>query len=266
MPTPSQMFDDGTAYERMMGRWSQQVGEPFLDWLALPSGLRWLDVGCGNGAFTEVVRRHDPTATLTGIDPAPGQIAYAHQRAGTEGITFLTGDAQDLPFADGSFDVSVMALVIAFVPDPVQALHEMTRATRPGGMVATYMWDLPHGVPLAPLHRALAELGHPAPQPPSAGRVGPAGLADLWQSAGLVEIAAKQITIPVTFEDLDDFWQSNVQFIGPLGEVLRHLPQGGRDALRARLGMILPIDAQGRITYRAVANAIRGRRPATGRP
>lgn len=48
-------FDDGAAYERYMGRWGQLAGEAFLDWLTPPTGLRWLDVGCGNGAFTEMV-------------------------------------------------------------------------------------------------------------------------------------------------------------------------------------------------------------------
>jgi ubiquinone/menaquinone biosynthesis C-methylase UbiE len=48
-------FDDGNAYERAMGVWSRIAGQVFLDWLAPPSGLRWIDVGCGNGAFTELV-------------------------------------------------------------------------------------------------------------------------------------------------------------------------------------------------------------------
>ena len=48
-------FDDGAGYEQMMGKWSQLVGADFLDWLELPAGLKWLDVGCGNGAFTEML-------------------------------------------------------------------------------------------------------------------------------------------------------------------------------------------------------------------
>jgi hypothetical protein len=48
MATDQIRFDDGAAYERYMGKWSQLVGENFLDWLAPGSGLRWLDIGCGN--------------------------------------------------------------------------------------------------------------------------------------------------------------------------------------------------------------------------
>jgi len=48
-------FEDGAAYERMMGVWSRLAGEIFLDWLAPPAGLRWIDVGCGSGAFSELI-------------------------------------------------------------------------------------------------------------------------------------------------------------------------------------------------------------------
>ena len=51
-------FDDGAAYERMMGNWSQRAGSIFLDWLAAPLGLKWIDVGCGNGAFHRTPRRN----------------------------------------------------------------------------------------------------------------------------------------------------------------------------------------------------------------
>ena len=55
-------FEDGAAYERMMGTWSRLAGEIFLDWLAPRSGLCWIDVRCGNGAFTELlVERYAPT-------------------------------------------------------------------------------------------------------------------------------------------------------------------------------------------------------------
>src|SRR5215471_1099736 len=53
MSDAGQMFSDGKTYERMMGRWSKLAGRIFLDWLEAPNDLHWIEVGCGNGAFTE---------------------------------------------------------------------------------------------------------------------------------------------------------------------------------------------------------------------
>ena len=78
-------FDDGAAYEEMMGKWSRIAGEVFLDWLALPKALRCLDVGCGNGAFTELLIATLRPAEAHGVDPAPAQLAFARTRPGARG-------------------------------------------------------------------------------------------------------------------------------------------------------------------------------------
>jgi hypothetical protein len=63
MSDVANFFGDGKAYERLMGRWSLLAGEKFLDRLDAPKNLNWLDVGCGNGAFTEApISRCSPTA------------------------------------------------------------------------------------------------------------------------------------------------------------------------------------------------------------
>ena len=61
-------FDDGAAYDRGMGVWSQLAGQVFLDWLAPPTGLRWLDVGCGSGAFSELLAQRCAATEIQGID------------------------------------------------------------------------------------------------------------------------------------------------------------------------------------------------------
>src|SRR5689334_3970493 len=128
MSTDTIRFDDGGAYERYMGKWSQLVGEKFLDWLAPGSGLRWLDVGCGNGAFTEMLIERCAPATVHGIDPSEAQLAYARARCASPVAQFQLGDAMGLPFPDDTFDVAVMPLVIFFVPDPAKGIAEMARA------------------------------------------------------------------------------------------------------------------------------------------
>ena len=135
-------FDDGAAYERMMGIWSRFAGDIFLDWLAPRPGLRWIDIGCGNGAFTELLVERCAPAEVQGIDPSEGQLAFARTRPAARVAEFRQGDAMALPFSDGRFDAAVMALVIFFVPDPPKGVAEMARVVCPGGTVATYAWDM----------------------------------------------------------------------------------------------------------------------------
>src|ERR1700757_4758705 len=100
------LFVDGKAYERLMGRWSGLAGEKFLDWLDAPKNLKWLDVGCGNGAFTEeLIARYAPAA-VSAIDPSDEQLTYARTRPGVEMAEFHVGDAENLPFGNRTFDVA----------------------------------------------------------------------------------------------------------------------------------------------------------------
>jgi len=263
MSDPGQMFSDGKVYERMMGRWSKLAGRIFLDWLNPPQNLRWIEVGCGNGAFTDELIARCAPAAVSAIDPSEGQLAFARTRPGASLAQFQIGDAQALPFADRSFDAAVMALVITFVPDAAKAVSEMARVVRPGGLVATYMWDtMAGGVPLAPLEVALKSLGK---APPS--RVNPAAsrretMQAFWQAAGLQTIETRQIRIPVVYSSFDDFCESNLVPIGPSGQLISAMPPNELQELKARLREQLPIGADGRIAYEAFANAIKGRVPS----
>lgn len=102
-------------------------GEQFLEWLGPSANQRWIDVGCGNGAFTELIVQRCTPAGVDGVDPAEGQLAFARTRPASRIAKFKQGDAMALPQADKSFDVAVMALVIFFVPDPTKSFAEMVR-------------------------------------------------------------------------------------------------------------------------------------------
>jgi ubiquinone/menaquinone biosynthesis C-methylase UbiE len=263
MNAPASQFGDGDAYERLMGRWSRPVGEVFLDWLGLPKGLRCLDVGCGNGAFTEVLIARGAPAATVGIDPSEEQIAYARTRPGAQQAQFRTGNALNLPFADGEFDAAVMALAITFVPDPQKAVAEMARVVRPGGWVATYMWDIPGGGnPLEPIQKAMRSLGMPYQLPPTASVSRQESMRALWQESGLQTVEERVIRIPVSYSSFDDFWESNAVPVGPIGQTLKEIAPDAIERLKAHLREYLPRDANGRIGYEAFANAVKGRAPA----
>jgi SAM-dependent methyltransferase len=93
-----------------------------------------VDIGCGNGAFTEEVIARCAPAAVSAIDPSDEQLAYARARNGVKMTEFRTGDAETLPFGDATFDVAVMALVISFLPDPDKSAADCEKAIRPAGV------------------------------------------------------------------------------------------------------------------------------------
>lgn len=252
-------FDDGAAYERYMGVWSQLAGAQFLDWLAPASGLRWLDVGCGSGAFTDMfVMRCAPVA-VQGIDPSEQQLAFARTRPGSRIAQFRQADAIALPFDDNAFDVAVMPLVIFFVPDPAKGVSEMVRVVSPGGTVAAYAWDMVGGgFPYEQLHAEMRALGVTVPAPPSPHASRLDVLRDLWTDAGLDAVATCEITVQRTFADFDDYW-TTIHMAPSVGATLATMSAADVALLNVRVRACLPRDATGRITYEARAHAVTGR-------
>ena len=254
-------FDDGAAYERYMGKWSRLAGEVFLDWLAPKPGLRWLDVGCGSGAFTEMVVERCAPLSVEGIDPSEEQLAYARARPALHAARFRQADAMAQPFPDNAFDVAVMPLVIFFVPDPAKGVAEMARVVCPGGTVAAYAWDmLGGGFPYTTLQAEMREMGVAVPVPPNPGASRIDAIRDLWTGAGLDAVETREITVQRTFADFDDYW-TTVLGGSSVRPKLSTMTSEDLAHLQARMRDRLPADAAGRITYSARANAVKGRVP-----
>lgn len=254
---PGKIFDDGSAYEVMMGDWSRRVGTVFLDWIRPGRGLTWLDVGCGSGAFSALVAERCAPAGIHGVDPSEPQLAYARQRSWSCPADFRVGGAQALPFPDDAVDVAAMALVIFFVPDPAKGVAEMVRVVRPGGIVAAYVWDVVNGgSPVSPFEKAMPNASlRPSPQASTM-----SALQDFWRGAGLVAVESRTITVERSFPDFDTLWTLSIN-----GTVLKPqvaaLPQAEVEAAKQRVRERLTAAADGSITYSATANAIFGRVP-----
>ena len=258
MTKPAIRFDDAAAYERYMGRWSQLAGDVFLDWLAPAAGLRWLDVGCGNGAFTERLVARCAPSLVEGVDPSENQIAHARSRLVLPQVRLRIGDAQSLPYPADSFDIAVMPLVIFFVPDPARGVAEMVRVVRPGGQVAAYGWDMAGGgFPYAGIQQALRALGVDVSSPPSPDAAGLEQLTALWTSAGLTQVQTREIAVQRTFDDFDDYWKV-VLGAPSIASALLGLTSGEIVRLKDAMRTTHPAGSGGRITLSGRANAVRG--------
>jgi SAM-dependent methyltransferase len=261
VPVQSIRFDDGAAYERYMGKWSQLAGETFLDWLAPKPSLRWLDVGCGNGAFTEMLVERCAPVIVQGIDPSEAQLAFARTRPASRVAQFRQGDAMALPFPDDTFDVAVMPLVIFFVSNPAKGVAEMVRVVCPGGAVTAYAWDMiGGGFPYEALQAEMRSMGVAVPVPPSTDASRIEAMRDLWTGAGLDAVETREIAVQRTFADFDDYW---ITILGApsVGPKLAVMAPEDIALLKTRMRARLPINATGRITYGARANAVKGRVP-----
>jgi SAM-dependent methyltransferase len=265
----SDRWDDAEPLERYVGRWSRLVARELLEWLAVPAGSRWLDVGCGPGALTEAIARHAAPGSVDGVDRSPGYVAHARAQVRDSRVRFEVGDAMALPLPDGCCDAVVSGLLLNFVPQPERAVAEMARVARDGGTIASYVWDYAGRMELMRHFWDAAVALDPGARDLDEGRrfplCQPGPLAALLRDAGLAAVATRAIEVPTVFRDLDDYWSPFLGGQGPAPGYVASLGEERREALREQIRSRLPVRADGSIHLVARAWAVRGTRPGRHR-
>jgi SAM-dependent methyltransferase len=255
-------FDDAASYDRFMGRWSRGVGSVFLDWLSPPAGARWLEVGCGSGAFTGLVLGACAPASMSAVDPSKSQIDYVSGQPMSQRVDFRIADAQALPFADATFDIVASALVLNFIPDRPHGLREMRRVTRPGGVVAGYVWDFAaERGPSRPLRAGMLGIGVDPRAQSGAEDTSLAALKSLFANAGFQQIETTTIDVSLDFPDFDEYWQAQTPPLHPYVKTIAALPEADRARLVELVRAELTARPDGSITTSARANAFKARAP-----
>ena len=224
--------------------------------------MQWLDVGCGTGAFTQLIAGLCAPKSLTGADPAPAQIDYARKH--TPQAEFHVADAAALPFDDRVFDVVVSALVINFIPDHAKAMAEMNRILRPGGTVAAYLWDrdLRHDhSPHAPMENGLRSIGAEVFKPPAAPESTPDGARATLQRAGFTDIEVTTLDVRETFRDFDDYWRVQNLPLAPIAKSIAKLNDDQRTTLRETMRTRMPASPDGSISCASRALAFKAKKP-----
>ena len=232
------------AYEQLMGRWSRRLARPFLEFAGLEPGERVLDVGCGTGSLTFTIPEVADVGSIDGIDYSETYVDAARERNTDSRITIARGDACELPFPDDSFDRTVALLVLHFIPESEQALSEMTRVTKPGGVVAAAVWDSFGGMPVQRMFWDTAAVLDPS----SASIRGEnyfkpltrrGEMQALWTKTGLDKVKETAITIHMDFQDFEDYWRPIADWRRAAREIChrpgRRAPCGVRASLARRL-------------------------------
>lgn len=266
-PSSTFVAADGDGYELIMGRWSRRLAEQFIDFAGTADGETMLDVGCGTGSLCVALAARAPNSAITGIDFSPAYIAYARRTNTHARVTFETGDACALPYADRSFDRVLSLLVLHYVREPDKAIAEMRRVARPGTTVAAAVWDVRGSFvanrmffdtaaaldPAAEKHRA-RYYTHPMTRPGE--------LAAAWRDAGFENVREGYLTIRMEFADFADYWTPLTGRDGPLAAYVKSLAAEARERFEAALNAAYcGGEPDGPRSYAASAWAVRGIAP-----
>jgi SAM-dependent methyltransferase len=245
-----------SAYDRFMGRFTVPLAALFADRVGARGGQTALDVGCGPGALTEeLVARLGPAA-VTAIDPSESFVAAVRERLPDVDVRY--GTVENLPFPDGSFDLTLAQLVVHFMSDPAQGISEMARVTRPDGVVAACVWDQsPGGAgPLVPFWQAVRDLDPQQPDESERAGTREGQLVALFEDAGLRQVEATKLTLSVAIASFAEWWEPFTLGVGPAGRYVESLDEQRRIALRDHCAGLLPA---GHFTVEAAAWTALGR-------
>jgi ubiquinone/menaquinone biosynthesis C-methylase UbiE len=249
------------AYDRYMGRYSDQLAITFLSFTGGEPGQRALDIGCGPGALTQVLATGLGPGHVAAADPSDSFVAACSERV--PGADVRRAVAAQLPWIDATFDLVVSQLVLNFLPDPDAGVAEMLRVVRHGGTVAACTWDYADGMTmLRTFWDAARDVDPEALDEARTMRfTTERELAELWEHAGLTDIRTRSLEVSTEYADFDDYWHPFLLGIGPGGEYAASLDAEPLERLRdgcfRRLGA-----PDGAFTLSARAVAVSGRRPA----
>ena len=260
------MANDGSGYDRQMGRWSRRLAPLLIDFAGIGAG-DVLDVGCGTGSLAFTLSQNPNLRSIRAIDFSPVYIEHAKSLNKDSRVRFQVADACALPFEDSAFDHCASLLVLAFIPQADLAVREMRRVTRPGGTVSGCMWDARGGMIMLRMfwdiaamldQRAVERRAKSFVRPMTR----PGDLARAWRDAGLRDIVDGTITIRMEFADFDDFWTPMDGKDGSFAEYVSTLSIEGKGKLRDALRLAyLDGDVDGPRSYAATAWTVKGRVP-----
>jgi SAM-dependent methyltransferase len=237
---------------------------PFLDFVGTADRKHVLDVGCGTGQLAAAVAARSAAVEIHGVDLSPEYIEHARSHHLDPRLVFRVGDAYALDHADGTFDCTLSMLMLHFVPRADEAIAEMRRVTRPGGVVGAAVWDARGGLVANRLFWDAAAVLDPKAGERRARNytrpmTRPGELAAAWRASGLADVTETVLCIRMEFTSFADYWEPYLGREGPGAEYVGTLDEAERARLEAAVrAAYLDGEADGARSYAALAWAVKG--------
>ena len=221
----------------VIGSTLQIVGESLAEAADVCAGERVLDVAAGNGNATLAAARR--FAEVTSTDYVPALLDKGRERARAEGLNveFKVADAEDLPFADGSFDVALSTYGVMFTPEHRRAARELLRVVRSGGRIGLANWT-PDGF----IGQLFKVIGRHVP--PAAGLQSPAlwgtepHIVELFGSQA-ADIRSERRMFKFRYRSAAHWVQVFRDFYGPTHKAFAALDAAGQQALEGDITALL---------------------------
>ena len=218
MSTRGTIFSgSGDAYDRFMGRYSTPLAEQFADFVGVAAPQRALDVGAGTGALTAELVRRLGAEHVAAAEPSTDYAATLRERF--PGLDVREAPGEELPWEDATFDAALAQLVVVFLNDAPGAVRELARVTRPGGVVATCMWEVDGVEMMNPLNEVRRRLT-PGGWSQKTDYRDEASLRSLFEEAGLRDVETTRIEVAVEYETVDELWEPAIHVGGAGGRAV----------------------------------------------
>ena len=221
----------------IVGTTLQIVGEELCEALDIRAGSKVLDVAAGNGMVTLAAARRWCDVTSTDYVPALLELGRARAEAEALSVTFKEADAENLPFADASFDVVLSTFGVMFTPNQDKAAAELVRVCRRGGQIGLASWT-PEGF-IGQVFKTLGKY-----LPPPAGAKSPA----MWGTRARItemfgveasSIKAESRNFMFRYRSTEHFLDVFKTFYGPVLKAFAALEPAKQDELRDDLSALI---------------------------
>ena len=225
-------------YGRFVGRYASALAAALIDVAGVEPGQRALDVGCGPGGLATALAEVVGPEHVAAVDPSQPFVSVCRARLPSADVRVAA--AEELPFADDSFDAALAQLVVNFMDDAERGVGEMKRVVKPGGAVAACTWDYRDGMTLL---RAFWDAARDV-APEEAAKADEASimryatldeLTALWRQVGLEEVEGGELSVSAHYDDFDDLWSPFPTGIGPAGAFCASLGPEAQEDLRAAM-------------------------------